>query len=99
MPRFRAPSPITQEWLQEAYSEGLIPKKDFIDGAYYSGHCRNASVAKWNATRNKFQYVRTKFTSKFVDEVEAVEDDVGFDLFYPTAKVAPEEYQKVENYS
>lgn len=63
----------------------IIPKKDLVDGEWYEGHCRNASIAKWNAEKNKFFYVRTKFDWRFWEDINHPEDDNGFDLFRPFA--------------
>lgn len=91
----RPPNPIDEFWLKGAYLKGLIPKTKFKDGTYYYGKCRNGSVAKWDSTLNKFLYVRTKFGHKFVDRVEAVEDDIGYDLFIPVAEIEPTDEERV----
>jgi hypothetical protein len=61
----------------------FIPKKDLVHGEYYYGDCRNSDTARWNADMNRFFYNRTKFTMKFVEDINHPEDDNGFDLFYP----------------
>ena len=58
-----------------------IPKADLKDGAYYYGHCRNASIARWNARDKMFYYRRTKFGHSFIETINHPEDDNGFDLF------------------
>lgn len=58
-----------------------IAKKDLIHGAYYSGQCRNASEARWNADKQIFVHWRTKFNSTFLEEIKHPEDDNLFDVF------------------
>jgi hypothetical protein len=59
----------------------IIPKSELVDGAYYAGHCRNASVARWDARTQQFYYIRHKFGDTFVEGINHPEDDDGFDLF------------------
>ncbi len=42
------PNP-SQEALELAYAAGLLRKEALQHGAYYSGRCRNASIARWHA--------------------------------------------------
>lgn len=60
---------------------GIIPKKQLKDGAYYHGKCRNANVARWNATSQMFCYWRTKFNCAFIEAIKHREDDNYFDVF------------------
>ena len=66
--------------MSERYTP-KIAKKDLIHGAYYTGRCRNASEARWNADREVFVHWRTKFTSTFLEEIKHPEDDEFFDVF------------------
>lgn len=61
----------------------MIPKSELAHGEYYYGHCRNASVARWNADQGCFIYRRHKFGHVFLEEINHPEDDNGFDLFKP----------------
>lgn len=74
-----------------------LPKKDLVDGQWYKGFCRNATVAQWSATHihpgnewhpkrvvGMFFYWRTKFGNTFIENIYHPEDDDGFDLFFPT---------------
>lgn len=63
--------------------ERCIPKKDLVHGTEYKGHCRNASKAVWNVDKQKFTYIRIKFGSAFLEDINHPEDDNGFDLFVP----------------
>lgn len=65
----------------------MIAKKDLKHGAYYYGDCRNANTARWDADKNKFFYWRTKFTMRFVEDINHPEDDDGFDLFVPKREI------------
>ena len=58
-----------------------IAKKDLVHGAYYTGRCRNASEARWNADKQVFVYWRTKFDHTFLEEINHPEDDKMFDVF------------------
>ena len=61
-----------------------IAKKDLIHGAYYSGQCRNANEARWNADKQIFVHWRTKFNETFLEEIKHPEDDKFFDVFVVT---------------
>lgn len=73
--------------LQDYYDAGVIRKEDLVDGAYYQGICRNASVAKWDAKDNCFWYMRTKWGSSFKEDINHIADDNGYDLFIPFVKL------------
>lgn len=63
----------------------MIVLADLEVGAYYAGRCRNASVARWNG--RVFVYWRHKFGETFAEEINHFEDDNGYDLFKPDAKI------------
>ena len=65
----------------------IIPKRELIAGAYYRGHCRNADIARWDAATQQFYYTRYKFGDTFVEAIRHPEDDDGYDLFMPRARV------------
>ncbi len=64
-----------------------IPKSELIVGKEYPGHCRNASKATWNG--KTFQYMRRKFGSEFLEEINHYEDDneEGIDVFVPVKEI------------
>lgn len=66
---------------------GAIRRHDLIDGMDYLGICRNAKTAKWSEKEGCFFYIRKKFDSIFLERINHPEDDDGFDLFIPFAKV------------
>ena len=79
---------IPQEYCKEWYSiminnKKFIDKKDLIDQTFYKGSCRNASLAVWDSTTEQFYYLRSKFGSEFIEPINHVMDDNGFDLFIP----------------
>jgi hypothetical protein len=74
----------TEDNLNHVYIDGMIVKKDLIDGAEYIGYCRNAERATWNAYMETFEYQRDKFGSTFVEAIVHPEDDCGYDVFVPT---------------
>lgn len=83
------PPGFSPQQLQEAYVMGLMRKQDLEDGALYHGHCRNASTARWDASRQRFVYRRTKFTATFDEDIVHPADDEGFDVFAVVAKSEP----------
>lgn len=64
-----------------------IAKMDLEHGAYYSGSCRNASEARWNAKIQKFVHWRSKFAHTFLEEICHPEDEQNFDVFVVEAKI------------
>jgi hypothetical protein len=58
-----------------------MDKKDLIDGAYYTGNCRNANVARWDAATNRFYHWRMKFGNRFVEWIFHPDDEKYFDVF------------------
>lgn len=73
-----------------AYQAGIIPKLQLKHGVYYYGSCRNATVAMWNANLDCFEYMRSKLGSVFSETIRALEDDDGFDLFFPVCEIEPD---------
>lgn len=86
-----------ERWKMMYQPKMYIPKSELVHGEYYSGSCRNSSIARWSATRNIFLYMRSKFGDYFVDEIDHPEDNRGYDLFYPTAIAVPETNQIVQD--
>ena len=62
---------------------GAIPKDKLIDGKTYIGDTRNTKEAKWDAKKNTFIYMRSKWGNTFEDEVNHFEDDNHYALFVP----------------
>lgn len=81
------PNPVTKEWLEEAYANGMIKMADLKDGATYYGDCRNTSKARWNAKDGRFYYTRTKFGQSFEESIECCENDQGTDVFIPVQEI------------
>jgi len=75
------PKPMTPEILQRYYDAGVIQKKDLKFGEYYWGRCRNASLAMWDGSH--FVYIRIKSLNVFLEKINHIEDDDGYDLFVP----------------
>jgi hypothetical protein len=46
-----------------------IAKADLEHGAYYTGSCRNASVARWDSNKQCFVHWRSKFGDRFLEEI------------------------------
>lgn len=88
-------NPIKPEELELSFKAGLLRKSELEHGKYYYGHCRNASVSKWDTETQKFTYMREKFGSTFPEDINHPEDDNGFDLFTPVAEVEPFEDERI----
>lgn len=65
----------------ERTNRPILPKVDLVDGAYYVGRCRNATVARWSASRGCFFHWRVKFSRIFVEEIKHPADEDYFDVF------------------
>lgn len=94
-PGYRKQGDITEENLAKGYAAGVIAKSQLKHGVYYFGKCRNAYVARWDAERQRFTYIREKFGDRFPEDINAPEDDNGYDLFVAVAEVEPEEQEKI----
>ena len=80
-------------YVPKLIGAGAIPKKDLVDGQYYAGDHRNATIARWDANQNKFIYMRTKWNATFEDDCNHFEDDDGYALFVPIKTATEEEYR------
>ncbi len=67
-----------------------IAKADLVHGEYYRGRCRNASIARWNAERQRFVHWRTKWSDTFTEEICHPDDEEYFDVFVVEAPCEPE---------
>ena len=67
-----------------------IAKADLVHGEYYRGRCRNASIARWNAERQRFVHWRTKWGDTFTEEICHPDDEQHFDVFVVEAHCEPE---------
>ena len=65
--------------------EPKIKKEDLEIGAYYNGHCRNTTIARWNG--EVFLYWRNKFGHTFLEEIKCPEDDDYYDVFIAETKL------------
>lgn len=65
----------------------MITKQQLEHGAYYAGHCRNATEARWDANRQLFFYWRYKFGQTFKEEICHPEDEQRYDVFIPEHKL------------
>lgn len=87
----------TDEWnnfyVPKLIGAGAIRKKDLVDGQFYAGDHRRATIAKWDAKQNKFIYNRTKFNMTYEDDCNHFEDDDGYALFVPIRIATEEEYK------
>lgn len=88
--------PITSELIKKAYETGVIPKDKLKHKTIYLGSCRNASVAVWNKNKEEFIYIRNKFGMSYLEEINPIEKDDGFDLFIPFREIDIDEGWKKE---
>lgn len=61
----------------------MISKAELEHAAYYEGKCRNATIARWDATQQRFVHWRTKFNITFLETICHPEDDQVYDVFVP----------------
>lgn len=94
-PAIHLSNPIKPGELDIAYAQGMMRKSELVDGQYYVGSCRNASVAMWNASGQYFTYMRQKFGSTFPENIRHPEDDDNYDLFTPFEPVEPTDAQRI----
>jgi hypothetical protein len=94
LPRIEDPEEWNGFYVVKLIEAGAIPKGLLKDGAYYLGDHRRATVARWNAVKNKFEYWRTKFSAKYIDTCNHFEDDDGYSLFVPIAEVTQEQFER-----
>jgi len=83
--------------LERAYSSGLLRKEELQHGAYYEGHCRNTSVARWHAQTQCFFYRRYKFGHTFIEEIKHPEDERYYDVFLPVVRTEPAEVYRIDD--
>lgn len=65
----------------EKTGRAILPKAELVDGAYYVGRCRNATVARWSAEFDCFFHWREKFDQIFVEDIKHPVDEDYFDVF------------------
>ena len=68
-----------------------MDKSDLVHGEYYSGQCRNATVARWNAEHQCFIHWRTKFGFTFLETIKHPDDDQVYDVFLVEKRIDPPE--------
>lgn len=73
---------------------GAIEKKNLVDGKFYAGDHRRATIARWNFEKNRFEYWRTKFNARYIDYCNHFEDDDGFALFVPIKEATEEQFER-----
>ena len=84
---FKFSKPVKPEELEDAYLQGMPKLEDMQDRAVYEGNCRNARKAMWIQEIERFIYMREKFGSKFLEDIQHPAKDNGFDLFIPNGKI------------
>ena len=67
----------------ERTGRALIPKEQLVDGAYYVGRCRNATIARWSTSNDCFYHWRIKFEQVVIEEIKHPVDVGYFDVFRP----------------
>ena len=70
-------------YIPRLIKAGAIQKKDLIDGEVYIGEHRIGNLGKWCADKDKFEYWRYKYGTRFIDDCNHFEDDDGYALFVP----------------
>lgn len=73
----------------------MIPLERLRDGAYYAGICRNARVARWNATAKVFVHWREKFGRTFTEEIGYFTPGGQYDEFIPVIELPEHSVQYI----
>jgi hypothetical protein len=81
-------------YVRKLVEAGAIPKCDLIDGEFYLGDHRRATVAKWNADLQEFEYWRCKFGQRYIDQCNHFEDDDGYALFVPIRLANKDQFER-----
>lgn len=68
----------------------IIPKERLVDENYYAGLCRNARIARWNASAGHFTHWRNKFGRVFLEDIDYFTPDGQWDEFIPVIDLGPE---------
>lgn len=93
--RLTPPVKYSSRWYQEAVRlDMFIPQSKLVAGEFYLGDCRNSSWAYY--TGEKFIYWRRKFGDEFLEAIEAVENDCGYDVFVPHKKYEISDEERAE---
>ena len=71
----------------------ILPKDQLVDGTYYIGRCRNATIARWSATHDCFFHWRQKFDRIFVEEIKHPIDEERYDVFRVVRELADVKFE------
>lgn len=73
----------------------ILPKARLLHGRYYKGRCRNATVARWNATENCFYYWREKFERIYIETIKCPTDETEpwCDVFNPVEELPSSKFE------
>ncbi len=71
-----------QKLVNEYIKAGAISKKDLIPGGWYIGQSRSTNIAQW-WPKLGFEFIRHKFSGKYIDNINHFEDDNHYDVFIP----------------
>ena len=72
---------------QEHVNPVMVPISALEHGAYYCGKCRNAQVARWDAVKQQFTYMREKFGHVYPEAIRYWVEGHHFDEFRPYSKL------------
>ena len=71
----------------------LLVRSELKHGVYYVGRCRNATVARWNATEGCFYHWREKFGRIFIETIKHPSDEEYFDVFRPVRELPNSKFE------
>ena len=77
----------------EHTGRAILPKTDLVDGTYYVGRCRNATIARWSAAHDSFFHWRIKFDRIFVEDIKHPVDENYFDVFRPVRELPTPKFE------
>lgn len=64
-----------------------LQKDELVHGAHYKGRCRNAEVARWDATRGKFVHRQYECGFLTTEEICHPADEHRYDVFIPEVRI------------
>src|SRR5690349_20804843 len=66
---------IRSRTRDDVTGRSFLPKIALKDGVCYKGRCRNATVARWCQTEDRFYYWREKYGHVFIETIKYPTDE------------------------
>lgn len=88
------PIPLTEFYINKLIELGAIPKDRLVDGVWYYGNYRNATLGRWDEKNQEFDHLRYKFGYRW-DRCNHFEDDDRYAVFTPLREANNEEIEEI----